>query len=401
MYNFDTIVDWRGNNSLKWDTVKEGVIPLWVADMDFSALPELQEALVKQASIPFYGYRANRGDKSPYIESIRSWYKTQHGLAPQTILSGPGTVLSLGMIVREFSAEGEGALILTPVYTPFYNAITENSRKVVEMFLEPDEYGRFVFNVQKIEEALDKAEIPVPLALICSPHNPGGRVWTKEELASFLELARRRNMIVAFDEIHSDFVYGKNGAGKPQRFISAVLFEDYSDRIIVVSGANKSFNLGGLHVSHFAINNAGLRRIIQNALHRETHHEGDVFGELAVETVYRHGAEWLDECRSYIYENILEAVQFLNAEIQGVRAFIPDGTYLIWAEVRELVKKSGCKDDIELVKRLEDKAKVKITAGSIYGKAGAGYVRINAACPRSRFMEGLDRMKDWRKALLR
>ena len=397
MYNFDKKVDWRGTDSVKWNIVKEEVIPLWIADMDFPVLPELKEVLVKRASLPFYGYRSQLDEKSPYYEAIVSWYKTRHNLelVPQSIVSGPGTVLSLGMIVREFTAVDEGVLILAPVYTPFFNVIEENKRKVVEVFLEPDNNGRFIFDISKIEEALDKAGTPVRLAMFCSPHNPGGRVWTKEEIAAFLELARRRNMVVAVDEIHCDFVYEKNSAGKEQRFVSAASFKEYAGRVIVVSGANKSFSLGGIHISHLVINDEGLKKTMQTALHRETHHEGDIIGELAVETVYRCGKQWFDECRDYIYKNINEAVQFLNAETPGVKAFIPDGTYLIWADVRKLIEKSGCKDVLELVTRLENEAGVKITAGSIYGRAGEGYVRINAASPRLQLMEGLERIKKW------
>ena len=399
MYNFDEIIEWRGINSLKWDTVDDGVIPLWVADMDFPALPELREVLIERASLPYYGYRAPLHENAPYIESIRTWYKARHDLdlASEDILSGPGTVLSLEMIVREFSAEGEGVLILSPVYTPFFSVIAENNRSIVAVFLEPDEHGRFVFDLKKIEDALEHAGVPVPLALLCSPHNPGGRVWTKEELAAFLELAQEWNMITAFDEIHGDLVYGKDGRGNPQRFVSAASFREYAERVIVVSGANKTFNLGGLHISHFLIFDEYLRRTMQAALYRQTHHEGDIFAEPAVETVFRHGAQWLDELLSYLEDNIRAAVTFLNENVPGINAFIPDGTYLIWADARGITEKSGCKNDIELAERLESEAKVKISAGSIYGRAGAGYVRINAACPRSRLMEGLDRIKNWCK----
>ena len=328
MYNFDEKVDWRGTDSVKWNIVKEGVIPLWVADMDFPVFPGLKEALIKRTSLPFYGYRNQPDKDTPYCKAIRSWYKTRHDLelCPQSIVSGPGTVLSLGMIVREFSSKEEGVLILTPVYTPFFNVIEENKRKVVEVFLAPDNHGRFMLDIPKIEETLNSAGIPVRLALFCSPHNPGGRVWTKEEIASFLELARRRNMVAAFDEIHSDFVYEKDGSGVNQRFVSAASFKEHADRVIVVSGANKSFSLGGIHISHFVINDEDLRKTMQIALHRETHHEGDIIGELAVETVYRNGEQWFNECRDYIYKNIHEAVQFLNTEAPGIKAFVPDGT---------------------------------------------------------------------------
>jgi cystathionine beta-lyase len=401
VYNFDEVIDRRGSGSVKWDAVKDDVIPLWVADMDFPSLPELREVLVRRAEHPFYGYKAHAPE---YYEAIRRWYQTQHGLeVPRPhILSGPGTVLSLGMIVREFSREGEGVLLLTPVYTPFFEVVRENRRRVVEVPFdteagEGDEAGSFILDIEKIERAVKEAEeegIKVPLALFCSPHNPGGRVWTPEEIAAFLAFAEKRNIVAAVDEIHGDFVYGETG----RHFVSAASLERYADRVIVVSGANKSFNLGGLHISHFVIRDNRLRRIMKAAVHRETHHESDVFAELAVETVYRCGAAWIEELRGYLKQNILAAVQFLNREVPGVRAFVPGGTYLIWADVRRLIEKAGCKDDAELVKRLEDQAKVKITPGSIYGQAGLGHVRINIAGPRSIIMEGLERIKRFSSA---
>ena len=202
-------------------------------------------------------------------------------------------------------------------------------------------------------------------------------------------------MIAVFDEIHSDFVYNKNSSGKPQRFVSAAAFS--KDNVIVVSGANKTFNLGGLHTSYFVINNETLRNIVKKILKRETHQEGDIFAELAVETAYRCGAPWFDELLVYLYDNILAAVNFLNNEVPGIKAFVPDATYLIWANVRELAEKTGCSDDKELAVRLENEALVKITPGSIYGEAGKGYVRINAASPRSLLMEGLGRIQNWSK----
>ena len=397
MYNFDEIIDRRGSNSLKWDTVKEGVIPLWVADMDFPVFPELQEALAQRVSHPFYGYMTPLNDKSPFNQAILQWYNSRYDikLDHKAVLSGPGTVLSLEMLVREFSNEGEGVLIFTPVYTPFFDVIKKNKRQPVEVFLKPGQNGRFIFDLADIEKTLDGADIPVHLAMFCSPQNPGGRVWEEEEITAFLELTQKRNIIAVFDEIHCDFVYNKNSAGKPQRFFSAAGLA--KDNVIVVSGANKTFNLGGLHTSYFVVNNDTLQNTVKKILRRETHQEGDIFAELAVETAYRCGAPWFDELLEYLYDNILAAVDFLNNEVPGIKAFVPDATYLIWADARELAEKTGCSDERKLAVRLENEALVKITPGSIYGKAGKDYVRINAASPRQLLMEGLNRIQDWSK----
>ncbi|MDR2072631.1 MAG: aminotransferase class I/II-fold pyridoxal phosphate-dependent enzyme [Spirochaetaceae bacterium] len=401
-YNFDAPVHRRGSGSDKWDSVAEDVIPLWVADMDFAAPPELTTVLSARVSHPFYGYNQRRPE---YFEAILSWYREQYGasLVAADILPGSGTVLTLGMAVRAFTKPGDGVLIMTPVYAPFYRVVLENHRKVVEAPMVPDANGRFIFDRVVLEESLDKAAalgITTPLVFFCSPHNPGGRVWAKPEIEAFLDFARDRNLIVIADEIHGDFVYAGGNGGSPEQerggFVSTVLCTDYADRILTVSGANKSFNLGGLHVSHMIVRDQKLRSAITPELQAGFHREPDVFAELAVETCYTQCKPWLMELKPYLKQNLEEAAAFLS-DISGVKAWVPDGTYLLWAGIQGLIARGGCKTDLELVSRLEQEAKVKITPGSLYGKAGAGYARINIASPRKLLLEGLDRIRDWAK----
>jgi cystathionine beta-lyase len=279
---------------------------------------------------------------------------------------------------------------MTPVYTPFFNTINGNKRQVVEAPMEIDAAGRFVFDVNALEKACGEAAargVAVPVMLFCSPHNPGGRVWTQEEIEAVLAFAKQRGIIVASDEIHGDFVFSRP-------FASAASFTDYADRLIVVAGANKSFNLGGLHISHLVIRDKRLREIMAEELFVYASHEPDCFSELAVTTCYAKCGPWLAELKPYLVENFEEAFSFLNT-IDGVRTWVPGGTYLLWADFRGLIERSGCKNDLELVVRLEKEAKVKITQGSYYGKAGAGFARINVASPRSVLMEGLSRIKAW------
>jgi cystathionine beta-lyase len=393
-YDFDAPLTIRGIGSDKWDSVAEGVIPLWVADMDFAAPPELTKTLAERASRPFYGYNKRRPG---YIEAIVSWYGEQYGVAvqPDDIVPGPGTVPSLGAAVRAFTAPGDGVLIMPPVYAPFYREIRENGRKTVEAPMAIDGDGRFIFDRAALEKACDDAAsagLSVPLALFCSPHNPGGRVWNGEEVAALLDFAESRSMIVAADEIHGDFVW--DSAGRPARFVSTAAFPSHSGRVITVSGANKSFNMGGLHVSHMIIRDEKLKAKLEKVLSADFHHDPDIFAELAVETCYKSCGPWLAELKSYIRKNLEEAAAFLNG-IPGVKAWVPGGTYLLWASIQGLVERTGCKSDLELVERLESEAKVKITNGSMYGRAGAGYARINAACPRKLLLEGLGRIKTW------
>ena len=387
-YDFDTIIERRGSGSLKWDTVAAGVIPLWVADMDFAAPPALAETLAERARHPVYGYASRRPS---YLAAVAAWYgRCGLSLDAGEILPGPGTVLSLGMILRACTAPGDGVLVMTPVYTPFFRVIREHGRKVVEAPLTLDENGRFVFDPAALESALDGASaegVSVPLMFFCSPHNPGGRVWTAAEIEAVLDLARRRGITVASDEIHGDFVYERS-------FVSAASFDAHAGRTAVISGANKSFNLGGLHVSHFVIRDEKLRARISDVLRVSSHHEPDVFAELAVETCYSRCLDWFLELKSYLWDNLKQTAALLNS-IPGIRAWTPDGTYLLWADARGLVERSGCADDGELAARLESEAKVKITPGGIYGKAGAFFVRINAASPRALLTEGLARIRDW------
>jgi cystathionine beta-lyase len=407
-YDFDTPFGIRGIGSDKWDSVAEGVIPLWVADMDFAAPPELTKALAERAARPFYGYNKRRPG---YIEAIVSWYREQYGVAlePADIVPGPGTVPSLGAAVRAFTAPGDGVLIMPPVYAPFYREIRENGRKTVEAPMALDGNGRFIFDLAALGKACDEAVDAgreVPLILFCSPHNPGGRVWSGEEVAALLDFAESRNMIVAADEIHGDFVFARNSDGTQGstgsrgsdgnrgRFVSTAAFPNHSGRVITVSGANKSFNMGGLHVSHMVIRDGKLKSRLEKVLGADFHHDPDIFAELAVETCYKSCGPWLAELKLYIRKNLEEAAAFLNG-IAGIKAWVPDGTYLLWANIQGLVERSGCKSDLELVERLESEAKVKITNGSMYGKAGAGYARINAACPRKLLLEGLGRIKTW------
>jgi cystathionine beta-lyase len=388
MYNFDEIIDRRKRNSLKWDTTARGVIPLWVADMDFPCLPELQAAIQERAAHPFFGY--TKPDPQA-VEAIARWYE-RYGvrLGNDEVLIGPGTVLSIGICVREFSKRGGGILVMTPVYTPFYTTIKENDRVVVEIPLEPDGEGVFVFNADAVEAAVKQASkngITVQAAVLCSPHNPGGRVWDREELEKFFEIAARYNIIVISDEIHMDFVYKK-------KFISAASFDAYKDRIIVLSGANKTFNLGGIHISHIVVRDETLKKILARALYREAAHDMDCFAELAVKTVYTKGSAWVAGLNEYLYRNLQNAVEFLNS-VKGVRAFMPQGTYLLWADVKGLVESGGCGGSAELAARLEAEAKVKITSGAIYGGGGEGFARINTASPAALLMEGLERIHKW------
>jgi cystathionine beta-lyase len=396
--NFDAITDRHGTWALKWDKQdqspgEEEVIPLWVADMDFPSPPVVTGALQRRVSHGIYGYTQVPAD---YYKALVSWYKSRYGfdqygfeLKESDFVSGRGAVPSLGTAVRTWSRPGDRVLILTPVYYPFFDVIRRNGRKTLEVPMALKGEGRYCFDISEIEAALDRAVEEgerVPLMLLCSPHNPGGSVWTGEELKALLELAARRGFIIVSDEIHGDFVF------PPRRFLSLASFPEYASLSVVVSGTNKSFNLGGLHVSHFVLRDERLKAELKAGLAAESGNEPDIFSLVAAEAALSGGAPWLDELKVYLRENIEETVTRLNKEIPGIRAYRPQGTYLVWADVSAQAEKMNCAGDTELVRELELLGRVKLTPGSVFGRQGRGFVRINTACPRSQLGEALNRM---------
>jgi cystathionine beta-lyase len=394
--NFDELIDRTGTEAAKWEETdrtpgKVPVIPLWVADMDFPCPPAVTEALRRRAEHPVYGYTR----LSPsFFEALVFWYRTRYGLdlKPEDFIAGPGAVPSLGLAVRTLSNPGDGVMILSPVYYPFFDMIRSNGREIVEIPLRPDERGRYHFDGEALEQGLEAAAdrgLKVPLALFCSPHNPGGAVWDREEQVLFLNFARSNGITVVSDEIHGDFVY------PPRTFGSLAAFQEYADRVVVVSGANKTFNLGGLRVSHFIVRDAGLARTLRKGFRAIAFHEPDIFSCAAAEAAYREGGSWCTELNAYIGENIRRAVAAINTEIPGLRAFEPEGTYLIWTDASALINRGKFRDDREFTARLEKQGRVKLNPGSVFGSGGQGFVRINAACPRSLLLEGIARIKAW------
>jgi cystathionine beta-lyase len=394
--NFDEVPCREGTGAVKWDMVdkregQDGVIPLWVADMDFPAPDEVAKALKNRAAHPVYGYTLL---SSAFFESILSWYHQQYHLSLERddLLIGPGTVPSLGIAVRAFTGPGDGVLIFTPVYHPFFDMILQNNRHPVEVPMDLNDRGRYGFCREAAERAVAAAReqgLRVPLALFCSPHNPGGKVWEKTELEMLLDFAADQGIILVSDEIHGDFVY------PPKSFTSLAALNKYADRGVVISGANKSFNLGGLHVSHFVARDEKIKNILKAGLKAMAFHQGDIFSMIAAETAYRTGASWLEALKTYIGNNIERTVRYLNTEVPGIRAYRPDGTYLVWADAAELISRLGLRDDTELTRRLEQEGRVKLTPGSAFGSRGKGFVRINTACPWPRLLEGLLRIKAW------
>lgn len=395
--NFDEIIDRRNTGALKWDDPyneagKEDVIPLWVADMDFAAPPEVQAAIRERAAHPVFGYTNPPAD---YLDIVAAWYRDRYrcDVAASDILIAPGVVPSLGIALRSLTSVGAGVLVLSPVYYPFYEVVRDNDREVVRASLRREADGRYRIDFGAVAEAVEAAEAkgrPVEALLFCSPHNPGGRVWSPEELAELLDFCGARRIAVICDEIHADIIVGDSP------FSSLAGADPENGPAIACLGApNKTFNLAGLHFSHFAVRDPSVRDSIARGIAAAGYSQPNIFSAVAARAAYLHGGPWLDALNAYLRANIDFALEFILRRIPGVQAIRPEGGYLVWLEASALIRRLGLKDDLELTKRLAREGRVRLSYGSKFGPEGSGYLRLNVACPRALLAEGLERWAKW------
>lgn len=372
-YSFDRLIDRRNTRSYKWDQNDilfgdSDVLSLWVADMDFPSPPAVKEALKKRADIGLYGYAIRTNS---YFDSIVNWFSTRHDwdIQPSWLTDSPSIVTSLSLAVELFSEPGAPVVIQTPVYYPFYDVIESNGRKVAKNSLLIRN-GRFEMDFEHLESLFKDG---AKLMLLCSPHNPGGRVWERDELLQLGELCLKYQVTVVSDEIHCDLTF----PGHPH-IPFASLSPELANITITCLAATKTFNLPGLHTSFIVASNANLRRKMEHRLKTLSLHMAQHFAQDAVEAAYREGAEWLDEMLDYVKGNLDYALDYLAEHLPQVKPLKPEGTYLLWIDCRELgLDIKGLKD---LMYR---RAKVAFNEGSIFGTEGEGWLRINLACPRS------------------
>ena len=394
---FDAEVDRRGTNSLKWEFIEQGedpprwehsdrffgedrVLPMWVADMDFGCPDGVAEALVARAQKGIYGYTA---PTDAYYQSVVRWMARRHGweIAPDWICHSPGVVPALNMLVRTFVSPGDAVLIQPPVYHPFYHAIQNNGGELVTNPLVY-EGGRYHMDFADIEQ---KARDPrVKMAILCSPHNPVGRVWTGEELLRFGEICIQNNVLVVSDEIHGDLIL------RDQVFTPfAKISRDFARHSIICTAPSKTFNLAGLQTSCIIIPNEDLRAGFLKTLDGNGLHFPNTFGLVALQAAYDHGEVWLEEVLSYLQANLDYLEAYVAEQIPQIGVVRPEGTYLVWLDCQKL----GL-DKVELKRLLMDGARVYLDDGFIFGPEGEGFERINIACPRSILAEALDRIRD-------
>ena len=383
-YDFDEVIDRRNTDCLKYDfAVQRGrpkdVLPFWVADMDFPIAQEIEDALVKRCQHGIFGYsEATDG----YFAALQNWYLKHFNWHVQRpwLIKTPGVVFALAMAVKAFTEPGDGVLVQQPVYYPFTEVIRDNDREVVNAPLALVN-GHYEIDFADLEQKL--ANPKVKLMFLCSPHNPVGRVWTKEELLKVGDLCLKYNVITVSDEIHSDFVWDDN-VHTP----FATLGEEYQQNCIVCTAPSKTFNLAGLQVSNIFIPNQKLRRAFRKQIDAAGYSQLNTLGLVACQAAYTYGEEWLTQVKAYIRSNITFVDDYLKQNLPQIKMLPIEGTYLVWLDCSAL----GMTAD-EREQWLWHEAKLWLDGGGIFGKEGEAFERINVACPRATLLQGLEQLK--------
>lgn len=386
-FNFDEVIDRSGTNSAKWEpSVLEekfgasDLLPFWVADMDFKTVPAVVDAVVKRAEHGIYGY-STRPDS--YYESIINWTKRRFGwdIKKEWIQYTPGIVPAVNYMIQCFCKPGDKVIIQEPVYYPFKMAIEKNGCHVVDNGLKFNgEYYDIDF-----EDFEEKAKDPkVKMFILCSPHNPISRVWSKEELKKLGKICLENDVLVVSDEIHNDLVYSDY-----KHIMFASLNEDFAMNSITCTAPSKTFNLAGMQSSNIIIPNEKLRKEFKETLDRNHISGQNPLSIVATEVAYNEGEEWLEALLRYLEENIEFINKYLEENLPKAKMIKPQATYLGWIDLKEYES-----DGEKLEKLMAEKGKIAMDGGTWFGEAGAGLMRINFACPRSLLEEGMDRIKN-------
>lgn len=383
-YNFDEIHDRRNTSSIKWDfgmerMGRDDLLPLWVADMDFKLPDEVIDDIVARARQGIFGYT---DPKENYYGPVKDWYQKRHGvtLSSEEITVVPGVVYAIALAVRTYTKPGEAIIVQQPVYYPFSATVKQNGRKLVNNQLIYKD-GRYEIDFEDFEKKI--VDNDVKMFIFCSPHNPVGRVWKKEELLRLADICLKHDVYIFADEIHSDFVFEGH---KHTSFLT--LGEKYSKKLIVGTSASKTFNLAGLQVSNIFIPNKETREAFRRENDAAGYSQPNVLGMEATASVYKNGEQWLEELLDYLKGNVDYVREFLKDRLPSVKLVEPEGTYLIWLDFSLVTG-----DHKELEKIIVDKAKLWLDAGVIFGRESALFERINIACPRSIVKQAMEQLE--------
>jgi len=383
-FDFDRIIPREGSAALKWDGRKsvfgtDDVLPLWVADMDLAAPEAVTQALAARAAHPVYGYSLFPDD---VYESLIDWLRAHHNWEVERdwIMMAPGVVPSLHAAVLAFAAAGEGVIVQPPVYFPFFSAVTATGRRLIEnplLFAD----GRYRIDFDHLERCAADAR----LLILCSPHNPVGRVWSEEEQREILRIARKHKLVVLSDEIHHDLIY------PGQRHIPLATLADDGDDIVTAVAPSKTFNIPGLGLSVLVASKPEQREKLRRAFDLLHVSGANPFSIAAFSAAYRHGAAWLDALMAYLAESRDEVATTLAREAPAIRVVAAEGTYLLWLDCRAFCRERGL-DDAALNRFFIERARLGMSPGSLFGQGGDGFMRLNLGAPRGVIREAIQRL---------
>ena len=383
-YNFDEIIDRKGTSCVKYDGLmdayqgKENLIPLWVADMDFATPDFIIDALKKRCEHPIFGYTF---DDDEYYASILTWlhYKYNWKAEREWITYIPGIVKGIGLAVQCFTQPGDKVIIQPPVYHPFRLVPTRMGREVVYNPLKVED-GVYKMDFEQLESLIDK---DCKMLILSNPHNPGGIVWEKEALVKLAQICSAHGILVISDEIHAEMTY-------PQfrHHPFATVSPEAAACSVTFMAPSKTFNIAGIVSSYAIVPDAGLREKFYSFLEAGELNAGTIFAFTATKAAYTYGAEWLQQMRSYVIENVNFVDEYLKKNIPQIKVYRPQASFLVWLDCRELKLSQP-----ELVQLFEDKAGLALNDGAMFGKEGEGFMRLNIGCPRSILNKALESLK--------
>lgn len=381
-YDFDKIMPRRGTNSYKWDSTDDKeVLPMWVADMDFQTAPCIINALKKRVEHGIFGYTRVPEE---YYDAVISWFSRCHQwqIERDWFIYTSGVVPALSAVIKALANEGDNVLTLTPVYNCFFSSIRNNGCKLSSCALK---YENNTFSIDFDDLERRAADPKTPLLLLCNPHNPSGRVWTREELQRIGDICIKHNVIVVSDEIHCEIVH------PGYKYIPfASISEEFQKHSVTCISPSKAFNIAGLQIANIIVENDEWRQRIDKAININEVCDVNPFGVIATIAAYNEGEEWLNQLLQYIHDNYLFFMDYCEEHLPQLPVAPLEGTYLAWMDCRSLNIPSE-----ELEEELMKKAKLWLNAGSMYGKEGEGFMRWNLACPRQLVKEGLERFSSF------
>ena len=383
VYDFDTEIDRMPTSSAKWSLMKlitgyEDLYPLWVADMDFACPPEVVEALKKRVAHPIYGYTV---PTEGYHNGLINWMEKRNGwsgIQKDWVLFTPGVVAGFSFAIQAYSQPGDKVIIQPPVYYPFKNQILSNGRQVVVNPLKIVD-GNYRMDFEDFEKKIDDK---TKMIILCSPHNPIGRVWKRDELVRLAEICEEKDILIISDEIHSDLILGDI-----KHTPIAIVSEEAMQRTVTLVAVSKTFNLAGMSTANAIIPNKKLRDAFKAVIGKNSTHN-NVFGIIAQDAAYNHGEPWLEELLEYLRGNLKYLKEFLAEKIPGLVVYPLEGTYLAWVDCTSLAM-----DDEKLNEFMLKKAKLWLDKGTLFGIGGSKFMRINLACPRSILKRALESLE--------